>query len=124
MTARSDNRREDLGGCPQRPQGQATGPEATTDPMATEYLRQPRRQTLDPEVAASVLRAKLRTGKSWRWLAKRLGLSHSHLLQISQGVRCPSKTVALAMRPLPFEEGEWDALYEAAVVGRGRDRPH
>jgi hypothetical protein len=69
-----------------------------------------------------VARAKLRTGKSWRWLGKRLGISHSHLIQISQGVRCPSRTVALAMKPLFLDEAEWEALYEAAVVGRGRDR--
>jgi hypothetical protein len=69
-----------------------------------------------------VERAKLRTRKCWRWLAKRLGVSHPHLLQISQGVRCPSRSVAPAMKPLPFEEGEWERLYGAAVVGRGRDR--
>lgn len=83
---------------------------------------QPRRTQLDPEIAASVARAKKRTGKSWRWLAKRLGISHSHLLQISQGVRCPSRTVALAMKPLFGDEEEWHALVEAAVIGRGRDR--
>lgn len=94
----------------------------SSDHKATRNSGQPRRTPLDPEIAESVRRAKLRTRKSWRWLAKRLGVSHPHLLQISQGDRCPSRSVAEAMRSLPFEEGEWEALYEAAVVGRGRDR--
>lgn len=67
-------------------------------------------------------RAKERTGKSWRWLAKRLEVSDSHLLEISQSVRCPSRSVAVAMEGLPFDEGERERLCEVAVVGRGRDR--
>lgn len=92
------------------------------DPEATTFPGQPRRTQLDPDIASSVARAKERTGNSWRFPAKRLGISHSHLLQISQGVRCPSRSVALAMRPLFVDEDEWYALVDAAVIGRGRDR--
>ena len=91
------------------------------DPRATTYPRKPSRY-LAPEIAESVKRAKLRTGASWRRIAKHIGVSHSHLVLIAQGKRVPSTTVADAMSKLPFEPGEFDALMEAAAFGVVRDR--
>ncbi len=94
---------------------------STIDPEVTVTPWGPRQQ-LDPDVAASVKRAKERTRKSWRWIGKRIGVSHSHLVQISNGDRCPSLTVVEALSILPFEDGELDQLRGAAAIGRGRDR--
>jgi hypothetical protein len=94
---------------------------ASPEPMETANPWKPGRY-LDPEIAASVKRAKERTRKSWRRIAKWTGVSHPHLVLISQGKRVPSRRVVQAMADLPFEPGEWERLYEAAVVGRGRDR--
>ena len=90
-------------------------PEVTVTPWGP-------RQKLDPEVAASVKRAKERTRKSWRRISRVTGVSKSHLVQISNGDRCPSLTVVEALSILPFEDGELDRLRGAAAVGRGRDR--
>jgi hypothetical protein len=80
------------------------------DHVVNAYPGRPRRKQLDSDIAASVRRAKQATGKSWRWLGKRLGISHSHFVQIYEGVRCPSKTVAWAMKPLFLDEGELEGV--------------
>lgn len=69
-----------------------------------------------------VKRAKQRTRRSWRWIAQYVGVSHPHLVQISNGDRVPSPPVVDALAVLPFEPGELEALYAAAAVGKGRDR--
>jgi len=86
------------------------------------YPRKPGERFLDPEIAASVGRAKERLHKSWRFIGKRIGVSHSHLVLIAQGKRVPSVVVAEAMKAMPFEAGEYERLHKAAVRGRGRDR--
>ena len=77
---------------------------------------------MDPEIAASVRRAKERLGESWRFIGGVIGVSHSHLVLISQGKRVPSVVVVEAMAGMPFQPGEYKRLLDAAVRGRGRDR--
>ena len=89
--------------------------------METGTPRQPQR-FLDPEIAASVKRAKERLHRSWRFIGKCIGVSHSHLVLIAQGKRVPSVVVVEAMADLPFGPGEYERLYKAAVRGHGRDR--
>lgn len=91
------------------------------DQAETDNQWQPGRY-LDPEIAASVQRAKERTRRTWRWIAERIGVSHSHLVLIAQGRRVPSRAVVEAMSALPFEDGELDRLRGVAVEGRGRSR--
>lgn len=91
------------------------------DPKATGYLqatssgvKSPRRH-LDPELAQAIKEAKLRTGASWRRVAKFTGLSHSYLVQLSNGQRVPSKeTVKVLAAWLPIERWAVEKLYASA----------
>ena len=94
------------------------------DSMATAKPQwQPPQRFLDAEIAASVRRAKERLGESWRFIGRVIGVSHSHLILISQGKRVPSVVVVEAMSGMPFAPGEYERLHKAAVKGKGRDRP-
>lgn len=81
-----------------------TDPEATGVPEATSpSVKSPRRH-LDPELARAIKEAKLRTGASWRRVAKFTGLSHSYLVQLSNGQRVPSReTVEVLAEWLPLD---------------------
>ena len=90
--------------------------------MVTATPRQPRR-FLDPELALAIKKAKLRTRASWRRVARFTGLSHSFLVQLSNGQRVPSiRTVEILANALPIEDWAVERLREAAVRGHGRDR--
>lgn len=92
------------------------------EPMATTYPWQPGR-SLDPELAEAIKEAKLETRASWRKVARHTGLSHSYLVQLSNGQRVPSsQTVEILARWLPIEEWAVERLREVAVRGHGRDR--
>lgn len=95
---------DDLGGASIAAARKRAAAGASVDPEETANRRQPGRY-LDPEVAASVKRAKERTGRTWRWVAKWTGVSHPHLVLISQGKRVPSRRVVQALADLPFEPG-------------------
>jgi hypothetical protein len=89
-------------------------PEATTEHKATS--KAPRRH-LDPELARAIKEAKLKTGTSWRRVAKYTGLSHSYLVQLSNGQRVPSReTVEVLAEWLPIEE--WAVEELRVVAGR------
>jgi cyanate lyase len=93
------------------------------DPVATTYPWQPGR-SLDPELAEAIKEAKLKTRASWRKIARHTGLSHSFLVQLSNGQRVPSiRTVEILADALPIEEWAVERLREVAVRGHGRDRP-
>jgi hypothetical protein len=104
----------------------ATNP-APTVPLETTYLRQPPQQPLrhlDPDVARSIADAKTRTGLSWRRLAALTGVSHPHLVLLSQGKRVPSTVTAeRIIVVLPMTPDEQVALLGAAVADRGKSRP-
>lgn len=97
------------------PQPPASTEDRESDHVATAYPRQPRRY-LDPELATAIKEAKLRTGASWRRVAKFTGLSHSFLVQLSNGQRVPSRqTVEVLAEWLPVEEWAVKALRDVAV---------
>jgi len=78
---------------------------------------------LHPELAQAIRAAKLRTRASWRTVAKFTGLSHSYLVQLSNGKRVPSvQTVEILAAALPLEKWAVERLREVAVRGHGRDR--
>lgn len=84
------------------------------DPVETTNRRQPRR-FLDPELAQAIKEAKLKTGASWRRVARFTGLSHSYLVQLSNGDRVPSpNTVEVLGRVLPISEHDLDRLRAAS----------
>jgi ribosome-binding protein aMBF1 (putative translation factor) len=83
------------------------------DHKATDDQRQPRRY-LDPNLADAVARAKKASGMTWRVVARRVGVTHGHLVNISKGRRVPSRrTVEGMARVLPIEGG---ALARLRVV--------
>jgi ribosome-binding protein aMBF1 (putative translation factor) len=86
----------------------ATGvPEATSPPV-----KSPRRY-LDSELAQAIKEAKLKTGASWRRVARVTGLSHSFLVQLSNGQRVPSRrTVEVLAEVLPLEEWAVEQLLD------------
>ena len=70
-----------------------THPKATAVPHGYQPPIAPRRH-LDPDVARSIADAKTRSGLSWRRLAALTGVSHPHLVLLSQGKRVPSMVTA------------------------------
>jgi cyanate lyase len=68
-------------------------PPTTPNVVENNTAWQPRRH-LPPDLAEAVRDAKLRSGRSWRDLARASGVSHPHLVLISQGSRVPSREVA------------------------------
>lgn len=77
----------------------------------------------------AVREAKIRTGWSWRQLARRSDVSHPHLVLIAQGKRVPSRQVAqriVAALALDGDTARWlldEAVErEAAPPGRPRGR--
>lgn len=88
---------------------------ATGLPEATSHdVKSPRRH-LDPELARAIKEAKLKTGASWRRVAKFTGLSNSYLVQLSNGQRVPSReTVELLVDVLPIEEWAVEGLRSLA----------
>lgn len=96
----------------------ASDPQATALPKATTPSAKSPGRFLDPELAAAIKQAKLKTGASWRRVAKFTGLSHSFLVQLSNGQRVPSKqTVEVLAEWLPIEEWAVQRLREVAVEG-------
>ncbi len=86
-----------------------TNHEATSKHEATN-TPSPRRH-LDPELAGAIKDAKLATSKSWRRIAKVTGLSHSYLVQLSNGQRMPSRdTVEVLARVLNIEDSAVERL--------------
>jgi transcriptional regulator with XRE-family HTH domain len=55
------------------------------------------RRHLDPELAAAISVAKKRSGRTWRSLARLVGVSHSHLVNLARGRRVPSPRTTLAI---------------------------
>jgi cyanate lyase len=79
--------------------------EATGVSKATSHPEKSPRRHLDSDLARAIKEAKLKTGKSWRRLAKFTGLSHSFLVQLSNGQRVPSEgTVEVLARCLPIDD--------------------
>ena len=98
-------------------------PMETTHLMETAHRGQPLRY-LDPEVARSIAEAKARTGLSWRRIAALTGVSHPHLVLLSQGRRVPSLYTAdriIDVLPMTLEQAE--ALRSASTPNRGKSRP-
>ena len=92
------------------------------EPMATTYPWQPGR-SLDPKLAEAIKEAKLKTTASWRKVSRHTGLSHSYLVQLSNGQRVPSiRTVEILADALPIEDWAVERLRDVAVRGHGRDR--
>jgi cyanate lyase len=91
-------------------------PKATDYPQATSPpVKSPRRYP-DPELAQAIKEAKLKTGSSWRRVAKYTGLSHSYLVQLSNGQRVPSrKTVEVLAEWLPMENWAVEQLRDVAA---------
>jgi ribosome-binding protein aMBF1 (putative translation factor) len=88
----------------------------TTAPHANRRLWAPQRH-LAADVAQALHQAHLRTGWSYRHNALRIGISHSHLLRLCQGVRVPSRGVAARLaQVLPLSEEEQERLMEVAAV--------
>ena len=86
--------------------------------METDTRWKPQRY-LDPDLAGAVAEAKKRTGLTWRQLARLTGVSHPHLVLISQGKRVPSDvTVEMMTDYLPIEADALERLCEVAVVKR------
>jgi cyanate lyase len=100
-----------------------------SDPMVTgapHGYRSPLKpqRHLDPDVAQSIADAKARSGLSWRQVARLTGLSHPHLILLSQGRRVPSLYTAnqiISALPMTLEQAE--ALRAVAVADRGKSRP-
>jgi ribosome-binding protein aMBF1 (putative translation factor) len=87
---------------------------ATTNHEATSQLVKSPRRYLDPELAQAIKEAKLKTGASWRKVARYTGLSHSYLVQLSNGQRVPSRaTVEVLADVLPIQEWAVKRLLEA-----------
>lgn len=84
-------------------------------------MKSPRRY-LDPELAWAIKEAKLKTGSTWRRVANYTGLSHSYLVQLSNGQRVPSReTVEVLAKWLPIEEWAVEALRDLVDRGWARD---
>jgi transcriptional regulator with XRE-family HTH domain len=84
-------------------------------------VKSPRRY-LDPELAWAIKEAKLKTGSTWRRVANYTGLSHSYLVQLSNGQRVPSReTVEVLAKWLPIEEWAVEALRDLVDRGWARD---
>jgi transcriptional regulator with XRE-family HTH domain len=99
-----------------------------TDVEETATRWQPRRQ-LPTRLARAVSEAKLASRLSWRAIAERSGVSHSHLVLVAQGKRVPSREVAeriVAVLDLDGDTANWlldEAVErEAAPPGRPRGR--
>jgi len=76
------------------------------------------RRTL-PEVLARRLAEARRASGSFRTIAQRVGITHGYLHQLTRGVRCPSRSVAVAMAAelhLDEETSQW--LLRLAVPDR------
>ena len=101
--------------------------QSTEFPLETSYLRQPPLaplRHLNPGVARSIADAKTRTGLSWRRLAAITGVSHPHLVLLSQGKRVPSTvTTERIIAVFPMAPQEQEALRAVAIKDRGRSRP-
>jgi transcriptional regulator with XRE-family HTH domain len=105
-----------------------TRPPHTTNVVETITTWQPRR-TLPPDLAEAVRDAKRTSRLSWREIAGRTGLSHSHLVLVAQGARLPSREVVDAIaRVLPIEAEIVNELRDVAAMrapappGRARGR--
>ncbi|MDH6122030.1 transcriptional regulator with XRE-family HTH domain [Kitasatospora sp. GAS204A] len=82
------------------------------------------RRTPPPELGPMLGSARLRAGYRVREFARLVELSHSYLLHLEAGTRCPSVTVARRIaEALELTEGEWALLFAAAVDDAGRDHP-
>ena len=69
------------------------------------------RRLLPPELAREIKEAKVASKMSWRELAEATGLSHSFLIQLSNGQRAPSlQTVETLVSVLPLEDWVVDEL--------------
>jgi DNA-binding XRE family transcriptional regulator len=76
--------------------------------------------TLGPMLAAARMRAGFRGAEG----ARVLGISHSYLVNIEAGRRCPSVTVALLLADVfRLTEAERVEAMAAAVPDAGRDHP-
>jgi cyanate lyase len=93
-----------------------TRPPTTPNVVETTTSWQPRRQ-LPTRLARAVSDAKRTSGLSWREIANRTGLSHSHLVLVAQGARLPSRQVVDAIaRVLPIEAEILNELRDVAAV--------
>jgi cyanate lyase len=91
----------------------AMRPSADVEETATRW--KPRRH-LPPRLAEVVRDAKLGTGMSWREIARRSGVSHPHLVLISQGRRVPSRQIAMRIiAVLNLDDDTAQGLLDEAV---------
>ena len=101
----------------------STFPVETTIPRGNQPPLKPLRH-LDPGVAKSLADAKIRSGLSWRRLAVLTGVSHPHLVLLSQGKRVPSRyTTERIIDVFPMTPDEAEALRAVAIPDRGKSRP-
>ncbi len=99
-----------------------SNPMVTVVPHGYQSPITPRRY-LDPDIAQSIADAKARTGLSWRQIARLTGVSHPHLVLLSQGRRVPSlHTANQIVMVLPLSASEAAALRGSAVEDRGKSR--
>ena len=92
-------------------------------PVGNQRTRRQPQRWLAPHLAHAVRDAKEATGLSWREIGRRTGVSHSHLVLISNGRRVPSDAVVEALAEvLPITDGELEGLRRVAV--RKQRFPH
>ncbi|MDH6125928.1 helix-turn-helix transcriptional regulator [Kitasatospora sp. GP82] len=90
--------------------------------MADERIRV--RRTPPAGLGPMLGEARLRAGYGLREFARLVGLSHSYVIQLETGKRCPSVTVARRIAAvLALTEDEMVPLRDAAVDDAGRDHP-
>ncbi len=82
------------------------------------------RRTPPAELGPMLGAARLRAGFRLREFARRVDLSHSYVIGLETGQRCPSFTVAGRLaEALALTGDERDVLFAAAVGDAGRDHP-
>ncbi|GAA2034572.1 hypothetical protein GCM10009839_38880 [Catenulispora yoronensis] len=77
-----------------------------------------------PELGPMLKMARVRVGLGVREAARRAGLSHSYLLRLESGQRCPSVAVVEGLTgALRLSDDEQFRLAESAVADAGRAHP-
>lgn len=68
--------------------------------------------------------ARIRAGLGLREAARRAGISHTYLIRLESGERCPSViVVAELIRALSLTNAEAQVLWKDAVTDHGRAHP-
>ncbi|MFF2384055.1 helix-turn-helix domain-containing protein [Streptomyces sp. NPDC058108] len=83
------------------------------------------RRSLPGEVAATLRAARERAGLGVREAARLMDVSHSYVIGLEGGTRCPSVTMAARIAgALGLGDEERRELLAAAVTDAGLDHPH